>query len=219
MNSKRIVAFVGLMGVGKSTLVSHLKLLRPELIYIDEPLEDWINIKDPTTGDNLLGLFYADQPRWSYTFENIAFITRLDRMLTALASPSSSVIVMDSMVATDRNVYALMLHDQRKMTEIEWICYNIWHDFYLKYIQPHQITYVYLRCDPHIVFHRVNDRKRTEEKKIELEYLIELNRYFEQWVQEMIQRGQSVIIHDFNYQITDPQYRDLVINLSNQVIK
>ena len=48
-----------------------------QVIY--EPLDLWIDFKDKK-GKNILEYFYEDPKRYSYTFQNIAFISRVENL-------------------------------------------------------------------------------------------------------------------------------------------
>ena len=72
MNKIIIISLDGNIGSGKSTLVNIIKRFRPEYCMLDEPVNEWNEIKDKD-GVNLLENFYKDQQRWAYTFQNFAY--------------------------------------------------------------------------------------------------------------------------------------------------
>ena len=42
--------------------------------------------------------------------------------------------------------------------------------------------YIYLRSKPETVYQRMKDRMRAEETSVSLEYLIEINQFYESWL-------------------------------------
>lgn len=128
-----IISIQGNIGVGKSTLLDILKLQFPNSAFVGEPVDLWCNLKDNTTNTNILDAFYQDKTRWSYTFQNMAYITRMMTLLDHLNKPYD-YIFMDRSMDTDKNVFGKMLYDQGHMTTLEWNIYNIWNEYYEKYV-------------------------------------------------------------------------------------
>lgn len=208
ISMKKIIAVIGSLGVGKSTLVEEIKKRFPEAIYLNEPVNQWLSIRDQKTGENLLDRFYHNQTRWTYTFENMAFITRLTLLMEALnrTDAGSDVIVIDGSLATDQNVYAQMLYDQGHMDSLEWQAYHLWSQFCDNVIRQHTIQYIYLRCDPTVVMERVVSRHREGEQDLNLEYLQRLQAYLEKWVNhpDLIDR---ISIFDFSCDLKSLEYQ------------
>ena len=58
----QIYSIEGNIGSGKSTLVRMLKEYfkdNDKIIFADEPVEDWMSVKD-NSGEDILSKFYAD---------------------------------------------------------------------------------------------------------------------------------------------------------------
>ena len=75
INSGELVLIIGPSGSGKTTLlhaienyINDKKIIDIQVVY--EPVKIWREI-------GLLDSFYRDPKRWSYTFQNIAFITKM----------------------------------------------------------------------------------------------------------------------------------------------
>ena len=204
---KTIIAVVGSLGVGKSTLVEQIQKRFSKAIYLSEPVNIWLGLRDAQTGENLLDRFYHNKTRWTYTFENLAFITRLTILIEALNRDDSDIIIIDGSLATDQNVYAQMLHDQGHMDSLEWQAYHLWSQFCDSIIRQHNIHYLYLQCDPFTVKERVISRHREGEQDIDIEYLKLLQIYLERWV---AQHQQSVTTLDFSCNINSPLYESLL---------
>ena len=77
-----IFSIDGNIGSGKSTLL--IKKLKNELssinnlkiIYLQEPVDDWKNIKDEN-GINLIENYYKNQEKWGFSFQITTLISRI----------------------------------------------------------------------------------------------------------------------------------------------
>ena len=74
-----IISIEGNIGSGKSSVIKELKKYK-QFYYLEEPVDSWTNNKDDN-GKTILDLFYRDNTRWAYTFQNLAYITRVQQIL------------------------------------------------------------------------------------------------------------------------------------------
>jgi deoxyguanosine kinase len=183
--SKKIVLSVeGNIGVGKSTFTKILQNNFNNSFVVSEPVDMWLNTKT-SDGENILGLFYKDIPRWGYTFQNLAYVTRMMKIQNALQS-DYNIIFLDRSLGTDRFVFEKMLYDDGLLTDIEHKMYELWCDFYKNYVNKNNDwNYIYLQCNPKIAYNRIKKRGREEEKNITLEYLEKLHKYHEEWLNKI----------------------------------
>ena len=206
--NKLIVAIEGNIGVGKSTFTNILKETFKNSTIVSEPVDIWLNIKNKE-GENILGLFYKDTNRWAYTFQNLAYITRMMKIEDAIRS-SDGIVFLDRSLGTDRNVFEKMLHDDNILDQIEHEMYNLWYDFYTKYVSlKYNEIYIYLKCDPQTAYERIKKRGREEEKNISFEYLQKLHKYHEEWLTNL----DNVVIVDCDKDFeTDKVYQTEIMN-------
>ena len=176
-----IISIEGNIGSGKSTLVKHLREVNHDWIFLDEPVTEWELLKN-NNGDSLLQLFYKDMPRWSYTFQNYAYITRMRKLIevSKIKFKKPTIIVTERSVYTDRHVFAEMLLTDGKMTQMEMDMYlnwfNLLHDFAtIDYV-------VYLRTDSTKCLERIQKRDREGESNISIEYLLSLEIQHDKWI-------------------------------------
>ena len=129
LNERIIVSIEGNIGVGKSTFINILKNKWSNgCEIVDEPIEIWKEIKDKE-GKNILQTFYEDIPRWGYTFQNIACITRMMKIEDTIKNTNHKYIFLDRSLGTDKNIFEAMLHDNGQINQIEHSMYNLWCDF------------------------------------------------------------------------------------------
>ena len=132
----------------------------------------------------------------------IAYITRLSNLKKAL-SKDYDVIITERSIYTDRNVFAKMLYDSKKINEIEYIAYNQWFDEF-SYILKNLKT-VYIKTNPEICKTRVEIRSRPGEN-IPLEYLEQCHLYHENWLNNI--KPDEILIIDGNNDIDTQVFVD-----------
>lgn len=216
--SKCVISIEGNIGVGKSTFTNILEKYFTDFIVISEPVDLWLNIKSPTNPDeNILGLFYKDIPRWGYTFQNMAYITRMIKIQNGIKS-EKNLVFLDRSLGTDKNIFEKMLYDDGLITNIEHQIYELWCNFYTEYINNNNvIKYIYLRCSPETAYERIKKRGREEEKNITLDYLKKIHNYHENWLLNL----EDILIIDCDKDFeSDLDYQLFIINkIKNQLIK
>ena len=178
-----IISVEGNIGSGKSTLVSEMKKVLPSLLnnkiyFLQEPVDEWEKIRD-TNGESIITKFYRDQKKYAFSFQMMAYISRLKTLMETIDKiPSNAVIICERSVWTDKHIFAKMLYEDGNIEEINYIIYNKWFDFFIKGAILDGI--IYLNTDPNTCLERVLKRKRDGEK-IPLEYLEKCHNYHLDW--------------------------------------
>lgn len=168
------------VGAGKSSFLKIFGEKWPELFnVILEPLEEW-QLKYSDVDNNILGLFYGDIPRWGYTFQSNAFITRIQKFENE--KKSGMINLTERSILSDHHIFAQMLYDDGKINQIEWKLYQNWFNWLSDKFNAKPEKIIYLRCDPQIAYERVKKRARSEEETISLEYLTRLSEYHDKWL-------------------------------------
>lgn len=181
--TKLVISIEGNIGTGKTSFLNSLKNKLGDVAeFIYEPVDEWLEMKDEN-GKNILETFYGDKKRWGYTFQNVAYITRMNNLVNVINTTSKDIIIIDRSLSADLNTFAKMLYQDGFISQLEWNIYNKWNDFfnnnYSSKIKQHTI---YLRCDPEVSFQRTRIRCRDEERGIPLDYLKELHLYHDLWL-------------------------------------
>ena len=208
---KIIISIEGNIGVGKSTFVRIIKQNVANSEIVDEPVDMWKKLTD-SDGKNILAKFYENIPRWAYSFQNVACISRMMKIEDTINTTTAKYVFLDRSLATDKNVFEKMLYDNKQISEIEHQMYNLWCDFYYKYIRPElNNIIIYLRCTAETAKSRINKRGRKEEEGITLEYLTDLRKYHEEWL--INENKSNVIVIDCDKEFeSDLEYQREIIN-------
>ena len=189
-NNYNIVSIEGNIGSGKSTLLENLRNHYSQndyVIFLREPVSDWEKIKD-SEGNTILKKFYAEQEKYSFAFQMMAYISRLKILRDTIKDigqnkdGKSYVIITERSLYTDKHVFAKMLYDQGK---IEDVCYQIYLNWFDEFAKDFPINYsIYVKTDPDKCYERVHKRARDGEEVIPLSYLSECHDYHEEFLDE-----------------------------------
>ena len=202
MGINKIVSIEGNIGSGKSTLLENLKKHFSEysnVVFVDEPVSEWETIKDPKNGENIIQLFYRDQEKYSFSFQMMAYISRLSLLKKAYEENENCIIITERSLLTDKHVFAQMLYDDGKIENINYQIYKKWFDTFSKDF-PIDL-FIYVDTMPKKCFKRVNKRSRKGENNIPLEYLNNCHNYHE----IMINKFCNVLHIDGNVDINEKQ--------------
>lgn len=173
-----IISIEGNIGSGKSTLLKRLADTNQDVVTLQEPVDMWNSVRDEN-GKTIIELYYADQKRWAFAFQMMAFITRVRILKEAIKSNSGKIIVTERSVFTDKNIFAMMLHDSGVMSDIEYSIYLRWFDELTEGIKIDKVVYV--RTEPSECEWRIKCRNRAGEN-IPIEYLQSCHEYHEKWL-------------------------------------
>jgi deoxyadenosine/deoxycytidine kinase len=172
----QIISIEGNIGSGKSTLLANLKENCPNVVFLKEPVDEWEKIRDEN-GTTMLENFYADQTKYSFSFQMMAYISRLKILRDTIRNhPERPItIITERSLNTDKMVFAKMLYDSGKIEHINYQIYLSWFDtFSAEYpVQKH----IYVKTDPEICHKRIHIRSRNGEDNIPIDYLVSCSEY------------------------------------------
>lgn len=194
----QIVSIEGNIGSGKSTLLANLKTQfgnNPNVIFLKEPVDEWGKIRDEN-GVTILEKFYEDQEKYSFSFQMMAYISRLQLLRSTIKEIKHNVekaqwenvdrkcslpinlkyvLITERSLFTDKMVFAKMLYDSNKIEHINYQIYLNWFNTFADEYPIHKIIYV--KADPETCYKRVAKRHRQGEDNIPLDYLINCDKY------------------------------------------
>jgi deoxyadenosine/deoxycytidine kinase len=177
----KIISIEGNIGSGKSTLVEGLRqkyMSHGEICFLQEPVDEWECIRD-ANGQTVLEKYYGNQERYAFSFQMMAYISRLSQLRNAIKQGYRTIIT-ERCVHTDKMVFAQMLYDDKKIEEVEYQIYNKWFDEFIDDIP--EFHYVYVKTTPDVAHARVNKRSRQGEGNIPIDYLRKCHDYHNKWM-------------------------------------
>ena len=196
-NQIQIVSIEGNIGSGKSTLLANLKNHYDKntfIIFLKEPVDEWSKITDEN-GITILEKFYADQEKYSFSFQMMAYISRLKLLKDVVCQIKASqeklikeqhekdnyfklpkyIIITERSLFTDKMVFAKMLYDTGKIEHVNYQIYSNWFNTFADEFPIHKIIYV--KTDHTICHQRVATRHRDGEEHIPIDYLKSCDQY------------------------------------------
>ena len=178
-----IVSIEGNIGSGKSTLLSNLRQYyenNSNVVFLKEPVDEWEKIKDEN-GETILKKFYADQEKYSFPFQMMAYVSRIKVLRDTLKTIKTDIedkniiIITERSLYTDKMVFAKMLYDSKKIEHVNYQIYLNWFDTFSDEFPVNKVVYV--KTSPDKCYQRIVKRSRTGEENIPLEYLTSCSIY------------------------------------------
>jgi len=180
------ISIEGNIGSGKSTLLANLREHYKDnynIIFLKEPVDEWAKIKD-VNGVTILEKFYADQEKYSFSFQMMAYVSRIKVLRDTLKENQEKyknlekkdyIIITERSLYTDKMVFAKMLYDNGKIEDVNYQIYMNWFDTFSGEFPVHKVIYV--KADPKKCYERIAKRSREGEENIPLEYLTSCSLY------------------------------------------
>ena len=181
-NNCTIISIEGNIGSGKSTLLANLREHfkdNDNVVFLKEPVDEWEKIKDKD-GVTILEKFYADQEKYSFPFQMMAYVSRIKVLRDTLREKTEKnkidnketqhfIIITERSLHTDKMVFAKMLYDTGKIEYINYQIYLNWFDTFSSEFPVHKVVYV--KTSPKKCYERISKRSREGEENIPLSYL------------------------------------------------
>lgn len=179
-----IISVEGNIGAGKTTILDNLQqsmINHKQILFLREPVDIWETIIDKDTGDNILQSFYKNPTKYAFTFQVMAYSTRLSYIRDAINKhPDCAVIICERSLSADKNIFAQMLYDDGKIDDLQ---FQVYCKFYKEYACEFGLDgIIYIDASASKCHQRIIKRSRTGESTIELEYLESCKRYHDKWL-------------------------------------
>jgi deoxyadenosine/deoxycytidine kinase len=214
-----IISIEGNIGSGKSTLLEQLRTKyknNKQIVFINEPVDEWDTIKDED-GQTILSKFYKNQSKYAFSFQMMAYISRLQAMKQAIEqNPESSIFITERSLYTDKHVFALMLYRNDKIEEVNFEIYNKWFEYFAKDYPINKMIYV--KTAPEKCLERINKRSRNGESIIELEYLKTCDVHHEEMIYSKMKNTFSHVLDGNNDIFEKSDTLETWMNQINDVI-
>ena len=176
----------GNIGSGKSTFIASLKnnlkhICGIPIIYVPEPVEEWENITS-VDGKNMIELFYSDPKQYAFTFQMMAYISRLVYLKNEIKKYPNCILISERSLFADYYVFAKMLNESGDISKEQYEIYNRWFNEFIDDVTTTGI--IYLKTEPSICFERCTTRSRKGENVISLEYLTKCSEMHDSWLND-----------------------------------
>jgi deoxyadenosine/deoxycytidine kinase len=195
--SYTFISIEGNIGSGKSTLLSKLRdhyKNNDNVIFLKEPVDEWAKIKD-INGTTILEKFYADQEKYSFSFQMMAYVSRIKVLRDTLKEKTKNendknknnnyIIITERSLYTDKMVFAKMLYDSGKIEDVNYQIYLNWFDTFSGEFPVHKVIYV--KAAPEKCYQRIAKRSREGEENIPIEYLTACSLYHDNMLDKTIE--------------------------------
>ena len=204
MNIKHIV-ISGNIGVGKTTLSDKVS----KKFNWDLQLEE--------VDDNpYLDDFYKSMSEWSFHLQIFFLNSRFNQIQKI--SESNKIVIQDRSIYEDYEVFTKTLHDSGVLKQREFNNYERLYNTILKYIDQPDLL-IYLRnTNINNIVKNIRKRKRDFEKKIDRNYLIKLNNYYEKWIKNHPKEKLLTIDLSENDFIEDPKFLKKIYSMIEKKI-
>ncbi|MBN2012669.1 deoxynucleoside kinase [candidate division KSB1 bacterium] len=187
MSRNYFFALAGNIGVGKTTWTN---LLSDRFSW--HPFYEKV-VENPYLSD-----FYSDMSRWSF-HSQIFFLTQRFKENNQIQNTRKTCI-QDRTIFEDAEIFAYNLFRQQIMPERDYLTYRELYDSMLSSIRYPDLM-IYLRASTWTLISRIRKRGRDYERRINKEYLAQLNILYDTWIHMYAQSHRALIVETDNFDI------------------
>lgn len=208
----KFIVVEGNIGSGKTTFLKEIQQRYKNIITIDEPVNEWYNIKDEKD-DTLFEKFYKDAKAYGYLFQTNVLATRFKKIMDTihLYSEEDKIILCERSILTDKNIFVSAALELGNLNKMEGDVFNNLYDICLSATNMRVDSILYLQCPPEVSFERIKKRNRKGEENVPFEYIKLLHNKHEDW---LINKESQIPIHVINNTI-DSDFESIYSFLTN----
>ena len=162
------IAIAGNIGSGKTTLT---KMLAKHY--------GWTPMFEPVEFNPYLEDYYADMTRWSFNLQ-IYFLSKRFKDVVEIAKREDTVI-QDRTIFEDARIFAPNLHEMGRMSDRDFTNYTELFDLMMSLVKLPDLM-IYIRSTIPNLVAQIAKRGREYEKTMGIDYLLGLNRLYEDWI-------------------------------------
>jgi len=163
------IAVAGNIGAGKSALTKQLS-----------EYFGWEPYYESVDNNPYLDDFYKDMRRWSFNLQ-VYFLSNRFKYHKKMVE-SSHPVIQDRSIYEDAEIFARNLYEIGMMDERDYRNYVELFSIMTEYLKPPTLL-IYLRASVDTLLEQIARRGRSFEQGIRREYLEQLNRHYESWIQ------------------------------------
>lgn len=175
---KMHIAIAGNIGSGKTTLT---KMFAKRY--------GWSPHFEPVDNNPYLEDYYNDMKRWSFNLQ-IYFLSKRFKDVVEI-SRSDKAIVQDRTIFEDARIFAPNLHDMGLMSDRDFQNYSELFDLMISLVKLPDLM-IYIRASVPRLIEHIQQRGRSYEQTIRIDYLKGLNDRYEEWIRDY--KGKLIIV-------------------------
>lgn len=173
------IAIAGNIGAGKTTLCRQLG-----------HHFGWEVHYESADTNPYLSDFYNDMRRWSFNLQVYFLHNRYKQILEI--QDGNRTVIQDRTIYEDANIFAPNLHGMGLMSERDFSSYTELFETMTSRIEPPDLL-IYLRAGIGTLVAHIESRGRDYEGSMSLDYLKQLNRRYEDWINQYSEGNMLVI--------------------------
>lgn len=223
-----VIGVEGLIGCGKTTLVTDLAKVLDELMLAKGiKNKKTLTLFEPTPengGNPYLDRYYVDPKRWSYTMQThlLAKRFRYHKRAQWYAAEGAGCAAVDRTFYGDCS-FANVQHEYGYMDDDEYDSYATLYDGMTASVKYPAVC-LHILADPDTCNRRIRERQeklegRKCEKAIDLDYLRKLDKQISKTVEVLRQQGTRIFEVSYEYDRKTPEDRiDLVRGIAARIL-
>ena len=169
-NEQRLIVLAGNIGSGKTSLTQQLS-----------QHFGWQASYESVDNNPYLADFYADMHAWAFHLQMYFLGHRAQEIETLLSSGRSAI--MDRSIYEDAHIFVRALHEMNNLSDRDYQAYFKLYDLVLRKL-PKPSLLIRLVTPVETLVERIQQRARSIEDTIDLDYLRLLDSYYQQWSSE-----------------------------------
>ena len=169
-NEQRLIVLAGNIGSGKTSLTEQLS-----------QHFGWQASYESVDNNPYLADFYADMHAWAFHLQMYFLGHRAQEIETLLSSGRSAI--MDRSIYEDAHIFVRALHEMNNLSDRDYQAYFKLYDLVLRQL-PKPSLLIRLVTPVETLVERIQQRARSIEDTIDLDYLRLLDSYYQQWSSE-----------------------------------
>lgn len=185
-------------------MLHKLKTFNEKITAILEPIEQWSTHNDA----NLLRRMHNNPRKWSFIFQTMVMS---DMLQTHIRLGSTKII--ERSLGSTYHVFLRQHHTNKTMNHDGIEILQQWFHTAVDLFPTYPEVIIYLKSSPEFVLKRVQERDRKEERGISIDYLTQIQTYYDEWLvrknkssRVLIINGEQTmegILNDINTQLGD----------------
>ena len=139
----------------------------------------WTPLFESVDQNPYLEDFYKDMKRWAFHLQVYFLNSRFNQVKNIQEMPGT--VIQDRTIYEDAYIFAANLYQSEKITDRDYQNYLELFESMINYVKPPDLL-IFLKADIPKLVSQIQKRGRDYENLIQLEYLNNLNRYYQEWI-------------------------------------